>query len=216
MLDILYEDNHLLVLNKPAGLSTQPSEHHQNSLETEAKLWIKETTHKPGNVYLHAIHRLDRPVSGIVVFARTSKALSRLNESLRQKKAHKTYLALVEGSPSPSGVLEHHLIHDSHRARIVTQDHSEAKIARLSYRVIEKKLHALVEITLDTGRYHQIRVQFSAIGCPILGDHKYGSKHPWQAQGIALHHHKLTLPHPITKEELTFEAPMPPSFTKAT
>lgn len=213
-LDVLFEDNHLLVVNKPAGLLTQPSGTDQQSLETEAKAWIKDKYQKPGNVFLEAAHRLDRPVSGIVVFGRTSKAVSRLNEAMRNKDVQKRYYALVEGTPPENeGVLEHYMIHSDHRAEIVFKDHPEGKLARLLFKVIQRNLTTtLLEIQLDTGRYHQIRLQLSEIGCPIIGDSKYGGKTPFRQGAIALHHIALQIPHPVTKELLLFNAPLPASF----
>ncbi len=202
MITIVFEDNHLLVLNKPAGLLTQPSGTDQDSLEMQAKAYIKEKYQKPGNVFLEAVHRLDKPVSGIVVFAKTSKALSRLNESLRNKQAKKIYHAWVEGIPKQKeGTLENYLVHDDFIASVATKNNPQAKLARLSYKVLETQGdETLLEIILETGRYHQIRVQLSTIGHPILGDTKYGSKksHP----EIALSHVRLEIEHPVTHEKL--------------
>ena len=176
-MEILYEDNHLFIVNKPAGLLTQPTKQEPDSLETRAKQWIKEAAKKPGNVFLHAIHRLDRPVSGIIAFAKTQKALERLNEASREKQTVKHYLALIEGAPKSNvGALEHNLIHDDYRAAV----HPAGKHARLTYKVLEKMPRkCLIEVFLETGRYHQIRAQFAYIGCPILGDTKYGSTNPF-------------------------------------
>ena len=214
MIEVLFEDNHLLVLNKPAGLLTQPTSANADSLENQAKDWIKEKYQKPGNVFLEAAHRLDRPVSGVVVFGRTSKAVARLNASIREKETAKFYYALVDGCPRvEKGVLEHYLIHDDYQAQIVTKNHPGAKLAILYYRVIERrKGSSLLEIELNTGRYHQIRFQLSAIGCPIIGDHKYGSRKDFEPGAIALHHIRMQIPHPTTKALLTFEAPLPLSF----
>lgn len=215
--DILFEDNHLLVMNKPAGLLTQPSGTEQDSLQEQAKEWIKTTYQKPGKVFLEAVHRLDKPVSGIVAFGRTSKAVSRLNEATRNKEMKKWYYALVENGPKDNeGILEHYLIHDDYRAQIVFKDHPEGKYASLSYRVITRNLTtSLLEIELNTGRYHQIRAQLSAIGCPIIGDDKYGSTTKFAKNAIALHHFRLIIPHPITRDLIQFDAPMPPSFETA-
>lgn len=201
-LEVLFEDNHLLVVNKPAGLLTQPSGTNRDSLEDRAKAWIKDRYNKPGNVFLHAVHRLDLPVSGIVVFARTSKALSRLNEAMRQRETKKIYCALVEGTfPAAEGILEHTIIHDDFHAQI----HPQGKLARLKYRAMSTH----VEIELETGRYHQIRLQLSAVGCPIVGDCRYGSTAPFQEGAIALHHHRMAFAHPVTGASLTLEAPIP-------
>lgn len=214
-IEVLYVDNHLLVLNKPAGLLTQPSGTDQNSLQAEAKAWIKEKYQKPGNVFLEAVHRLDKPVSGIVVFGRTSKALTRLNASIRDKKTQKIYYALVEGMPpAQKGTLEHWIAHDDFRAAVVPKGDPNGKLARLHYEVIQQKNNrSLLKIELETGRYHQIRLQLSAMGCPIIGDKKYGSKILLERDGIALHHGRLQIPHPVTQELLTFEAPIPVIFS---
>lgn len=199
---VLYEDNHILALNKPKGLLTQPSGTEQESLEDFAKAWIKEKYQKPGQVFLHAVHRLDKPVSGIVLFAKTSKALSRLNEALRSKQCEKVYYAWVEGDISHDGVWEDHLVHADYKA----EADETGKKARLAYHVKERKgVQTLLEIMLETGRYHQIRAQCSLRGYPIVGDTKYGS-HVLIPKGILLHHGHLTFPHPITKERIVVEA----------
>lgn len=207
MIKVIYEDNHLLVVDKPAGIPTQPTAQSQDSLEEQAKSWIKAKHNKPGKVFLHAIHRLDKSASGIVVFAKTSKALSRLNDAIRQKAIKKWYLAWVEGIPHPhTGTLEHYLIHDDFKASVVHSSAKGAKLARLHYQMIKHDEHqSLLEIELETGRYHQIRAQLAAIGCPILGDIKYGSQQKLKS-GIALHHTKMTVPHPTTGEPLSLES----------
>lgn len=211
LIKVIYEDNHLFVVNKPAGLATQPGIDNPNSLEGEAKEWIKEQYQKPGNVYLHALHRLDKPVSGLVLFARTSKALTRLNESIKAQDTQKVYFALVEGNlPNLVGSLEHYLVHDDYRARVVTASHAEGKRAKLTYQVVKSNGSlTLVRIELETGRYHQIRAQFSSIGAPIVGDAKYGSRLPFHAKTIALHHRYFEIPHPTTKKPILFEAHLP-------
>lgn len=207
---LIFEDNHLLVVNKPAGMLTQPNDTNQLSMEEWAKAWLKEKYNKPGNVFIGTVHRLDKPVSGVVIFGKTSKALSRLNASMREKLTHKLYYALVEGKlPAKEGVLENYLVHDDYHAQVVPKTYPEAKFARLKYRVIEQRGEStLVEIELETGRYHQIRVQLSHLGCPICGDTKYGSKTPFQGR-VALHHGRLQIPHPISGEIRTFEAKCP-------
>lgn len=212
MIELIFEDQHLFVLNKPTGLLTQPSGTQQENLEDQAKAWIKEHHQKPGNVFLHAVHRLDKSVSGVVLFAKTSKALARLNQSIRSKLTKKIYIALVEGAlPKSEGILEHYLIHDDFKATVATQQHPEAKLARLKYRVLGHKDNlSQIEIELETGRYHQIRAQFAALGCPIAGDRKYGSRVPPYSEGaIALHHHQLMIPHPISQSLMEFLAPLP-------
>lgn len=204
MLDVLFEDNHVLVINKPSGIPTQDAPS-QESLEAIAKAWLKDKYSKPGAVFLHAIHRLDKPVSGIVVFAKTSKALSRLNEEIRLKKTKKQYLALVEGSFSKNeGVLQHYLFHGEHKA--LPSNPKEGQLAKLRYFVLQE---GLLAILLETGRYHQIRAQLSLAGHPIIGDEKYGSNLPFKKNAIALHHYAFSIAHPVTKEILVFTAPCP-------
>lgn len=212
---IIYEDNHLLVLDKPAGVLTQPNESSTPNLLEEARHWIKVTYDKPGNVFLEPIHRLDKPVSGVVVFCKTSKSLSRMNAFIRNKETKKMYLAWVEGIPPlEEGRLEHWLLHDEFRAQIVPSTFPQAKKATLSYQVIEKKeQRTLLEISLETGRYHQIRVQMAAMECPIWGDAKYGSTQFLQKDTIALVHKKFQIPHPITKEWMVLESSIPSYFS---
>ncbi|HEX2579933.1 MAG TPA: RNA pseudouridine synthase [Rhabdochlamydiaceae bacterium] len=193
---IVYSDNHLLIVEKPAEMATQPD------LTELAKAWIKQKYNKPGNVFLHAVHRLDKAVSGLVIFARTSKALSRLQEMMRDRKIVKIYHALVEGKlPGEHGRLEHYLIHGNFRAEVS----KEGKESILEFQVLRREKNStLLEIHLITGRYHQIRAQFAAIGCPVVGDEKYGSKRPWK-KGIALHHSEIRFEHPVTKESLVLK-----------
>lgn len=213
---IIYEDNHLFVVNKPSGMLTQAAGGVSDSLEEYAKAWLKEINQKPGRVYLETIHRLDRPVSGIVVFAKTSKALSRLNESMRAKGMRKVYWGWVEGEiANEEGVLEDTLIHDEFRARVVAEDFPGGKKARLKYSVLQRKRgKTLCEIEIETGRYHQIRIQFSHAGYPIVGDLKYGAKERYAPDSIALHHIRLELHHPVTKERLIFSSPLPLAFER--
>jgi 23S rRNA pseudouridine1911/1915/1917 synthase len=208
--EVVFCDNHILIALKPSGVLTQPSPDEDASLESFAKDFVKREYKKPGNVYLHAIHRLDRPVSGLVLFARTSKALSRLNEQQRDQQIQRIYTAEVEGILSiKAGKLDHYLIHADHRAILAKKGQSEAKHARLTYEVIEFKEHStLVKIELETGRYHQIRAQFSAAGHPVVGDSRYGAKTDKDA--IHLHCSKLSFEHPVTKELLEFSSN--PSF----
>ncbi len=204
----LYADNHLFAVNKPAGMLTQPSGTGRHSAEAWAKSWIKETYGKPGAVFLEAVHRLDREVSGVVLFARTSKALSRLQAAMRERRIRKIYLAWVQGVPPGQGVLLHYLRHGSHRAVVTTKDRQGAREARLSYRRSQvQKGYAQVEIELQTGRYHQIRAQFAAEGYPVAGDVKYGARPIWNDR-IALHHLRMELIHPVLNKQLTIEAPM--------
>ncbi|MCQ2396188.1 MAG: RNA pseudouridine synthase [Lentisphaeria bacterium] len=202
----LYLDNHLLVLDKPWGLLTQPSGTAEPSLEESGKAFIKERFSKPGAVFLEAVHRIDRVVGGAVLFARTSKALQRLNALQRDKGIGKIYRALVEGIPSHTeATLEDFILHDDFRARIVPRSVENAKPCRLSYRTLEiRDGKALLEIKLETGRYHQIRAQLSHAGLPICGDLKYGASRDSLANapdgGIALLSYSLEFPHPVSKE----------------
>lgn len=218
---IIYVDNHLLVVSKLPGFPTQPTpgEKTGRNITDEAKEWIKHTYQKPGRVFLEPIHRLDRPVSGLVLFARTSKALSRLQAMMRERRIEKKYYALVATSPpSESGVFEDYLIHDAYRARVVPSSYPQGKQAVLEYRIVKEYFHSksafLLEIRLVTGRYHQIRVQLASRGLPILGDEKYQSAHRWRGEGIALHQGKMEFIHPVTQEVLSFNAPLPDTFYK--
>lgn len=190
-LNVIYCDNHLFIAVKPGGVATQPDFHEQ------ARTYIKERFQKPGNVFLEPIHRLDKPVSGLVVFARTSKALSRLNEMQRKRAFKKVYRAQVEGKPPEQGTLRHHLSHGNFRAHI----DPTGKEAILHFKRIGSNE---VEIELVTGRYHQIRAQLAAEGFPIVGDAKYGSKSC--SDSIALSHYRIEFAHPVTKKILSFES----------
>ena len=210
-IEIIYEDNHILALNKPPGLLTQPSGKTDNSLEAQAKAWIKRSKDKPGEVFLHAVHRLDKPVSGVVLFARTSKALSRMNEQMRGKGIIKTYHAVITHElPGPEGTLMHHLRHSRMRSVVASSKENGARMALLTYRIVEQRNGmSLVEIILETGRYHQIRAQLAASGCPVLGDTHYrGRKWPHK-DSIALHHRKMKFNHPTLNTWVEIEAPYP-------
>ena len=211
-LDILYEDNHLLVVNKPAGLATQGVVEGAASVVTAAKAYLKVKYKKPGNVYLGVVSRLDASVSGVLVLARTSKAAARLSEQFRERKVQKVYWAVVEQAPNPAeGELIDWLKKDERNQRmaVVPRHTFGAQRARLSYRTLAKHRDScLVEVRLDTGRKHQIRLQLAAAGCPILGDRKYGSRRKL-AGGIALHARLIEFEHPVSKEPLRFEAPPP-------
>jgi 23S rRNA pseudouridine1911/1915/1917 synthase len=210
---VLYEDNHLLVVNKPAGLPTQGVTEGMPSALARAKAYLKQKYKKPGNVYVGVVSRLDAAVSGVLVLARTSKAAARLSEQFRDGSVRKVYHALVEQPPDPpAGELSHWLLKSEklRRIEVVPPRTKGAQHARLSYRTLRRQAgRALVEIELHTGRKHQIRVQLAAIGCPILGDRKYGSRRPFAGEAIALCAVRLTLSHPTTKETLTIESPPP-------
>ncbi|MCH2183177.1 MAG: RluA family pseudouridine synthase [Mariniblastus sp.] len=210
---ILYEDNHLLVVNKPALLATMGVSTGETSLVTLVKDYLKKKYDKPGNVYLGVVSRLDAFVSGVTVLARTSKAAARLNDQFRQALVEKTYWAIVpDNLPSERGRLKDRLVKDDARRRMITvgkQDarYEEGKEARLTYQVIGRcRDQCLVQIHLETGRKHQIRVQLEAIGCPIVGDRKYNSPLHFDP-GIALHSRQLKITHPTLKKEMAFESP---------
>ncbi|MDZ8117126.1 RluA family pseudouridine synthase [Pontiella agarivorans] len=208
---ILFADNHLLAVNKPAGLLTQDSGTGLRNLEDWAREWVRVDKNKPGAVFLNAVHRIDKVVSGVVLFARTSKALSRLNEDVRKRNVKKVYHVLVEGDPGkPTDKLVHWLSHENHKARICKEGHKGAQRAVLSYRKRPPVGNfQCLEVDLETGRYHQIRAQLSAIGCPIVGDAKYGSKTKSPDGAIALHSRELHVMHPTQKEWIKIEAPYP-------
>ncbi|MEN6449724.1 MAG: RluA family pseudouridine synthase [Thermoguttaceae bacterium] len=215
--DILYEDNHLLAVAKPAGLPTMGTPGGQATLLTLCKEYVKERYQKPGNVYLGVMSRLDAPVSGVVLLARTSKAAARLTEQFRTHTVEKTYWAVVEGQIEPAaGSLVDWLGQDERHRRmhIVGPTLPGAREARLSYRRIElRQGHSWLEVTLETGRKHQIRLQLSHCGHPIIGDRKYGSRVAFPS-GIALHARRLVVAHPTTGESLTFEAPPPAAWRR--
>ncbi len=198
---IVYLDNHILVVDKPAMMVTQETDRDKNSLENFTKRFLKETFQKPGNVFIGVVHRLDRDVSGLVVFARTSKALSRLNQTFKAGNLQKIYLGYIEGKlQQKSGVMRDALVKKEHRA-VVDPSGRESE---LYYEVIkEMDRCTLVKIHLKTGRYHQIRVQFASRGHPIVGDKKYGSIVSWKYEGIALQHVEIRFIHPVSKEWLT-------------
>jgi 23S rRNA pseudouridine1911/1915/1917 synthase len=208
MIKVLYEDNHLLLVEKPSNLLSQPSGTELSSAEEMAKTYLKDKYQKQGNVYLHAVHRLDKPVSGILLFAKTSKALSRLQAEMRERKMKKTYIAEVEGIiPKDEMTLEHYLVHKEKEAEVSDQPIPDGKIAKLKLKVLERKEKTtLVQITLETGRYHQIRAQLGYIGHPVVGDTKYGSK--ITSPRVHLHHQSLEFSHPVTKELLQITSPI--------
>ena len=208
---ILFVDNHLLAVNKPPGLLTQDSGTGLRNMEDWAREWVRVDKNKEGNVFLNAVHRIDKAVSGVVLFSRTSKALTRLNEDIRNRKCKKIYHAWVEGAPGkPGDELVHWLSHEHHRAEVCHESMNGAQRATLRYHLIKKIGNlSLLEVDLETGRYHQIRAQLAAIGCPIAGDEKYGAKQVSKKKEIALHHRRLEVTHPTLKEPLIIEASYP-------
>ena len=211
-LSVIYEDNHILVVNKAAGLLVQGDQTGDESLVDIAKRYIKDKYQKPGNVFLGLVHRLDRPTTGVIVFARTSKALTRLNQQFKDRLTKKVYRAVVSGSPEPKARLEHFLRKNSSQNKSFhyPKNTLNTKQAILNYRYVEKlKSYHVLEIELETGRHHQIRVQLAAVGLHIKGDLKYGAKRPNQNGSIHLHAQSLALAHPTTKEEMKFIAPYP-------
>ena len=215
MLDVLYEDNHLLAVNKPAGVATMGALAGRTSIVEQARQYIKDRYHKPGNVYIGVVSRLDALVSGVLLLARTSKAAERLTRQFGAGETRKTYWAVVEQSPRDSSTaLIDWLWHDDAGHRVVVRDSETpgAKLARLKFQTLKNVSGGtLLEIHLETGRKHQIRVQLSNYGCPIYGDSKYGATRAF-AKGIALHARRLEITHPVQKTPLCLESPLPASW----
>jgi 23S rRNA pseudouridine1911/1915/1917 synthase len=212
-LDIIYEDNHLIIINKRVGDIVQGDSTGDKPLSDIVKEYIKKKYDKPGDVYLGVVHRLDRPTTGIVLFAKTSKALTRLNEAFKNRATQKTYWAVIKNiPPKEKDTLVHFLKRNpkNNTSKAHSKEVPESKQASLSYDVIKKLDHYFVlEIDLHTGRHHQIRAQLQAIGCPIKGDLKYGFDRSNPNGGIHLHARKLVLTHPVSKEIHTFIAKPP-------
>jgi len=210
---ILYEDNHLLIVNKRVSDIVQGDQTGDPSLDKLLKGFIKERDGKPGEVFLGIPHRLDRPVSGAVVFAKTSKALSRVARLFKEKEVEKVYHAIVESMPpAPEGVLEHYMTRNTRQNKSYVHDREVpgSKLARLSYRKLASSdRYHLLEVHLETGRHHQIRAQLAAVGCVIKGDRKYGAKRTNKNGGISLHARRISFIHPVRKEPLTVIAPYP-------
>lgn len=208
-LEILYEDNHIIVVKKEPNIPSQADKTEDLDMLTIIKQYLKEKYDKPGNVYLGLVHRLDRPVGGVMVFAKTSKAASRLSNQVREEVFKKKYLAVVDGKfENKNGVLEDYLYKDerNNMSKVVSKDKKNAKLAKLDYEVLaynEVKNLSLVKVNLHTGRHHQIRVQLANSGHSIFGDQKYGSR--GKGKQIALWAYELIIQHPVTKEELTFK-----------
>lgn len=215
-LQVIYEDNHLIAVNKPAGWLVQGDITGDMPISESVKAYIKERYDKPGAVYLGTIHRLDRPVSGVVVFARTSKALTRMNKLFQEKAVQKTYWAITDKRPNPlSDHLTHYLTKDPsiNKAKAYDRPSNRVKNAKKSELTYELKAglagHHLLEVHPLTGRPHQIRVQLSKIGCPIRGDLKYGYATPNQDGSIHLHCREMSFIHPVKKEPVTITADVP-------
>lgn len=213
MPEILYEDNHIIAINKKSSDLSQGDKTEDISLDTEVKQYIKEKYNKPGDVFLGVVHRLDRPVSGVLLFARTSKALARLNEMFREKEVKKIYWAIVKDRlPDEEGTLKHFLKKNEVQNKSYAHDTEVkgSKEATLSYKLLARAdKYYLIEIELHSGRHHQIRAQLAKVGSPIKGDLKYGFPRSNENGSISLLSRKVEFVHPVTKEKITIVAPIP-------
>ena len=213
MLEVLYEDNHIIAVNKKASDIVQGDKTGDRPLPEYIKDYIKKKYKKPGKVFLGVVHRLDRPVSGVMVFARTSKALSRLNEMFREKKVQKTYWAIVKNKPqNTKETLVHYLLKNQakNKSQAFNREGNHALRSELSYKLIRSlDNYHLLEVSPKTGRHHQIRVQLAKIGCPIKGDIKYGFDRTNKDKSIHLHARKIDFIHPVKKEPISITAPTP-------
>ena len=212
-MQVVYEDNHIIIVFKQSGEIVQGDKTGDRPLSETVKEYIKAKYHKPGNVFLGVVHRLDRPVAGLVVFARTSKALARLNEMFRKGDIHKTYWAITKNMPNePQATLTNWIVRNERQNKSYAYDREvpDSKKALLSYRVIGHTDHYhLLEVHLMTGRHHQIRCQLAHIGCPIKGDLKYGAQRSNPDGSISLLSHEMTFVHPVSKETIHVVAPLP-------
>ena len=210
---VVYEDNHIIIVNKTASEIVQGDKTGDTPLSETVKQYLKEKYQKPGNVFLGVTHRLDRPVSGLVIFAKTSKALTRLNEMFRTSEVKKTYWAVVKNAPKePEGELVHYLARNEKQNKSYAYDKEKpgAKKAILDYKLIGRsERYFLLEIDLKTGRHHQIRCQLAKMGCPIKGDLKYGAPRSNPDGSICLHARRVRFVHPVSKQEIDVEAPVP-------
>ncbi|MCH5236291.1 MAG: RNA pseudouridine synthase [Muribaculaceae bacterium] len=217
-MDIIYEDNHILIVNKKPGEIVQGDKTGDKPLSEILKEYLKEKYNKPGNVFCGVVHRIDRPVGGLVIFARTSKALERLNSMLRNHEIHKTYLALVEGAPkNEKATLTNYLKSNQklNKTFLADENDPEAKKSVLDYETVAKgERYTLLKIKLRTGRKHQIRAQLSAIGHPIKGDLKYGARRSNPDGGISLLSYQIDFIHPVSKLPVAVEAELPQEFKK--
>lgn len=212
-MQVLYEDNHIIIVYKQSGEIVQGDKTGDKPISETIKEWIKEKYAKPGNVFLGVVHRLDRPVSGIVVFAKTSKALSRLNNMFRNGEVRKTYWAMVQTAPNmPEATLTNWLVRNEkqNKSYVYNNEMPNAKQAILKYKTIGQTEHyTLLEVNLLTGRHHQIRCQLAAMGCPIKGDLKYGARRSNPDGSISLLSHKVEFIHPVSKQKIVVVSPLP-------
>ena len=212
-MEVVYEDNHIIIVNKQSGEIVQGDKTGDRPLSDIVKDYIKEKYQKPGAVFLGVVHRLDRPVSGLVVFARTSKALTRLNKMFAEGEVHKTYWALVKNAPQKTeDTLTHWLVRNEkqNKSYAYATEKPNAKKAILKYRLIGKSdNYSLLEVQLMTGRHHQIRCQLAAMGCPIKGDLKYGAPRSNPDGSISLQSHRVEFIHPVSKETIHVVSPLP-------
>ena len=212
-MNVVYEDNHIIIVNKKSGEIVQGDKTGDEPLSETVKAYIKEKYQKPGNVFIGVVHRLDRPVGGLVVFARTSKALSRLNEMFRVGDVHKTYWAIVKNKPpKDEDTLTNWLVRNTtqNKSYAYQREVPNSKKAILKYRLIgHTDNYYLLEINLMTGRHHQIRCQLAAMGCPIRGDLKYGAKRSNPDGSISLLSHHVEFVHPVSKQVISVDAPLP-------
>ncbi|MEI7675556.1 MAG: RluA family pseudouridine synthase [Bacteroidales bacterium] len=210
---VLYEDNHLIIVNKTCSEIVQGDKTGDKPLSEIVKEWLKEKYNKPGNVFVGVVHRLDRPTSGLVMFAKTSKALTRLNEMFKTREVKKTYWVIVKTAPKmPEGEITHWLVRNEKQNKSTAFDteRKDGQKAILSFRIVAKSdTYYLLEIDLQTGRHHQIRSQLSKIGSPIKGDLKYGAERSNTDGGISLHARLISFVHPVSKELIQITAPVP-------
>ena len=211
---VVYEDNHIIVVNKDSGEIVQGDKTGDTPLSDIVKEYIRQKYNKPGNVFLGVVHRLDRPVSGLVVFAKTSKALTRLNEMFRTNSVHKTYWAITRNTPpQPSGRLEQWIVRNEkqNKSYVYNREVPNSKKAILEYSTIgTSDNYTLIEVRLMTGRHHQIRCQLAAMGCPIKGDLNYGARRSNPDGSISLMSRHVEFIHPVSKETISLSAPLPP------
>jgi 23S rRNA pseudouridine1911/1915/1917 synthase len=212
-LAVIYEDNHLIAVNKPVNTLVHSDYTGDYTLEEAVKKYIKERYNKPGDVYLGVLHRLDRMVSGVLIFARTSKAAQRMSKMIQEQSIEKIYYALSENTPAEmEGTLKHYLIKDNEKNKVRATDHEKpgSKLAVLDYSFVANlERYALIKVQLKSGRPHQIRVQLKKINCPIVGDSKYGSNLETSDRSLGLHCRSMSFVHPVTKESITIRADFP-------